>query len=302
MKVIYSKFLKVFLASIAFSLLFPTFPGKPLQSRPAQTLLFAYEGETILATVNDFSINRSEFDKLAENYKKKAKKTTLTKDESHRLLKNLILHRLILQQPSVQEMKNDEEFIARVQAFQNQLLISHFLEEKVGSKVTVTNEEMLKYYKANTEKFQSKEKVEARVILVKTKQDADKILEKLKNGEDFSQLAKEFSLDLPSASKGGDMGTVEKERVFPEIRKVLFSLNESEISPIVRTKYGFNIFIVDKILPAKPESFEAVKDKVKKSILIQKETIAFSEMEAELERNASIKIFDERLVDRGGTP
>ena len=137
---------------------------------------------------------------------------------------------------------------------------------------------------------------------MKTREDAEKILEKLKKGDDFSQLAKEFSLDLPSASKGGSMGLVEKERVYPEIKKVLFSLKEGEISPAVQTKYGFNIFIVDKVFPPQSESFESAKEKVKKAILMQKEAKAFSDMEVELERNASIKIFEDRLVDQGGTP
>ena len=296
MKIIDTKILTGLLAFIAVSL-FSLFMENPLQKLLSQTLVFASEGDIIVASVNNIPITRSEFDKLAENYKKKAKKTTLTKEESHRMVKNLILHQLILQQQSVQKMKNDEKIIAKVNAYRNQLLVSRFLSVKVGSKLTATDEEMLKYFKTNAEKFQSKEKVEARVMLLKTGEDAERILERLKKGENFSQLAKEFSLDLPSASKGGSMGLVEKERVYPEIRKVLFSLKEGEISPAVQTKYGFNIFIVDKVFQARPESFEVVKDKVKKEILMQKEARAFSEMEMELERNASIKIFEDQLVD-----
>ncbi len=296
MKIIDTKILTGLLAFIAVSL-FSLFMENPLQKLLSQTLVFASEGDIIVATVNNIPITRSEFDKLAENYKKKAKKTTLTKEESHRMVKNLILHQLILQQQSVQKMKNDEKIIAKVNAYRNQLLVSRFLSVKVGSKLTATDEEMLKYFKTNAEKFQSKEKVEARVMLLKTGEDAERILERLKKGENFSQLAKEFSLDLPSASKGGSMGLVEKERVYPEIRKVLFSLKEGEISPAVQTKFGFNIFIVDKVFQARPESFEVVKDKVKKEILMQKEARAFSEMEMELERNASIKIFEDQLVD-----
>lgn len=301
MKIIDGKFLTGLLAFMAVSL-FPPFVGKPLQPLKSQSFLFASEGDAIVAKVNGIPITRSEFGKLVKNYKKKAKKTTLTKEESHRLIKNLVLHQLILQQQSVQEMKSDEKIIAQVEAYRNQLLVSHFLNEKVGSKLNATDEEMLKYYEANMERFQSKEKVEARVILVKTREDAEKILERLKKGDDFSQLAKEFSLDLPSASKGGSMGLVEKERVFPEIKKVLFSLKEGEISPAVQTKYGFNIFTVDKVFQPQFESFESAKEKVKKAILMQKEAMAFSEMEVELEKNASIKIYEDRLVDQGGAP
>ena len=93
------------------------------------------------------------------------------------------------------------------------------------------------------------------------------------------------------------MGLVEKDRVFPEIRKVLFSLKEGEISPILQTKYGFNIFTVDKIFQPELESFDVSKEKIKKAILTQKQTMAFTEMEAELKKNASIEIFEDHLTD-----
>ena len=114
-------------------------------------------------------------------------------------------------------------------------------------------------------------------------------MEKIKNGGDFISLLKEYSIDLPSAADDGKI-EIEKGKFFPEIEKEVFSLKENEISRIIKTQYGYNIFKIEKIKPAEPKPFVMVKDEIKKQILKQKESQAFLEMAAKLEKEADIKI------------
>jgi parvulin-like peptidyl-prolyl isomerase len=77
-------------------------------------------------------------------------------------------------------------------------------------------------------------------ILVKTEQEAKTILERLNKGEKFANIAKQVSL-CPSEKRGGDLGTFGRGKMVKEFETVAFKLNKGEVSPIVKTKFGYHI-------------------------------------------------------------
>jgi parvulin-like peptidyl-prolyl isomerase len=85
--------------------------------------------------------------------------------------------------------------------------------------------------------------VKASHILVKTKSEAEKILDELKKGASFSKLAQQHS-ECPSKKKGGDLGWFGRGRMVPEFEKAAFSLKKGELSDIVKTQFGYHIIKV----------------------------------------------------------
>jgi len=77
-------------------------------------------------------------------------------------------------------------------------------------------------------------------ILVKTQQEANTALERLKKGEKFATIAKEISL-CPSKKKGGDLGTFGRGKMVKEFEEAAFALQKGQISPIIKTKFGYHI-------------------------------------------------------------
>ncbi|MCX7798438.1 MAG: peptidylprolyl isomerase [Melioribacter sp.] len=75
----------------------------------------------------------------------------------------------------------------------------------------------------------------------KTLEFANKILDSLKKGADFAELAKKFSDDPGSAAQGGDLGFVKRGVFYPEFEAVAFSLAPNQISGIVESPVGFHI-------------------------------------------------------------
>ncbi len=125
----------------------------------------------------------------------------------------------------------------------------------------------LKIMEVGTDKY--KDQVTARHILIKTVDDKGKefgkiekkealkkiegILERAKNGEDFAELAKEFTEDPGSKENGGEY-TFSYGKMVPEFEKAAFSLKEGEISDVVETSYGYHIIKLEKFIPSTEEA------------------------------------------------
>jgi foldase protein PrsA len=91
------------------------------------------------------------------------------------------------------------------------------------------------------DKYSSDEDVNA-----DSKQKAEEILEKIKAGGDFAEIAKQYSQDS-SASVGGDLGYFSKGKMVPEFEKVAFGLKKGETSDVVKTVYGYHIIRVTDV-------------------------------------------------------
>lgn len=75
---------------------------------------------------------------------------------------------------------------------------------------------------------------------MKTQKEAQVVLERLKQGEKFGKIAANVSL-CPSGKSGGDLGFFSRGKMVKEFEKAAFLLEKGEVSPIVKTKYGYHI-------------------------------------------------------------
>ena len=83
-------------------------------------------------------------------------------------------------------------------------------------------------------------KVKASHILVNKRSIADKLLDEIHNGSNFSDLAKKHSL-CPSGKRGGDLGFFTRGKMVPEFERAAFSLAKGEVSDVVKTEFGYHI-------------------------------------------------------------
>ncbi|NLK72584.1 MAG: hypothetical protein GX285_06165 [Clostridiales bacterium] len=146
------------------------------------------------------------------------------------------------------------------EAFVKEYIIGSYLYDikfydKVTSEVKNEEEAAIQYYNNHKDEFT---RVRASHILVKKKKEAQKIMDKIKSGEDFTALAKEYSID-GSAQNGGDLDYFPKGKMVKPFEDAAFALEIGEVSDIVETDYGFHIIkLTDKITDA----FEEIKDYV----------------------------------------
>jgi peptidyl-prolyl cis-trans isomerase C len=121
-------------------------------------------------------------------------------------------------------------------------------------------------YKANSKKYEQPEQVRASHILIRTaepdaKAKAEAILKELRNGADFSKLAKEKSQDPGSAAKGGDLGFFARGRMIKPFEDTAFGMAKAgDISEVIESPFGFHIIRLDEKKPAGLQPFAEVKD------------------------------------------
>lgn len=77
-------------------------------------------------------------------------------------------------------------------------------------------------------------------ILIKTESEANAVLERIKKGEKFANVARQVSL-CPSGKKGGDLGSFTRGKMVKEFENAAFVLRKGEISGIIKTKFGYHI-------------------------------------------------------------
>lgn len=150
------------------------------------------------------------------------------------------------------------------------------------SKFEASEEEAELYFEEKKQDFMQEHEVHARHILFnldenateevteKVKTRAQGILEKANDGEDFAELAKEYSQG-PSASTGGDLGFFGKGAMVKPFEEAVFTLKAGEVFPeLVRTKFGYHIIKADEVKEEIQKSFDDVKEEVITKIKTEK--------------------------------
>ncbi len=130
------------------------------------------------------------------------------------------------------------------------LIMEKLLEQAVYAKVTVTDDEVTVYFKANRSQFDRPAQVRARQIVVADEAEGQKILGLLRQGRPFAEVAGEYSLS-PDAEQGGDLGFFGRGEMPPEFDEIVFDLPAKRLSNLVKSEYGYHIFLVEEKRKAK---------------------------------------------------
>ena len=179
-----------------------------------------------------------------------------------------------------------------------QIMLSKLINQQVRSKIVVSDGELDDYFNKNKEKFTPEESYKLRQIFFKSpgsddiKRDivekkASDIIEKLEKGEDFSNLAQEYSED-PSKNFGGDLGYIQKKFMAKEFIDVLSDMEIGDFSMPFWTEKGLHIIKLEDKRDA--QTIEEVKETVKNQLYETKFMKSFKRWIKDLRNGAHIVI------------
>jgi parvulin-like peptidyl-prolyl isomerase len=200
------------------------------------------------------------------------------------------------------------------------LVAETYLRQEIIPKVHVEEKVAEKYYQENEDNFIHPEMYQLSHIFIATmdprhmgkadnpedqkkadrmvqglnadaKTTAQDILEQLKSGADYIELAKKYSEDKETREEGGALGQVSASSTIPEIATAMQTMKVGEISDLVKSSYGYHILKLNGKTPSKKTPYAEVKADIM-NLLLQQETEKIkNQMLKDLKKLAKIETF-----------
>ena len=240
--------------------------------------------DKVLAKVNGSEIRQSDVALAEEELGPSlAQMDPATKDEN--VLAFLIDMKIVAKAAEDKKIQDNDDFKKRLAFTRNRLLMDSLLASE--GKAATNDEAMKKVYEEASKQISGEQEVRARHILVETEDEAKGIVEELKKGADFAELAKKKSKD-PGASDGGDLGFFTKEQMVPEFSAAAFALEPGKISDPVKSQFGWHVIKVEEKRNRKPPDFDQVKGQIETYVTRK----AQAEYVGKLREAAKVERFD----------
>ena len=250
-------------------------------------------GQTV-AEVNGAVLTTADFKKEAENLPPYLRPMAETPDGKKELLDTMIIREIIMQQAQKDGIDKSQAVKDKLEELKKRVIVEAFLKKKLDEQANITDADLQKFYDQNKDKFKTGDQVRASHILVKTEKEAQDILGQIKNGGNFEELAKKYSIDSAKAM-GGDLGWFSKGSMIPEFEKVAFAMKEGEISNVVKTQFGYHIIKLTGKRPAGVRSFAEAKEQIKAKLLPEKQQEIFQKLKDDLKKTAKVSIKEDVL-------
>ncbi|WP_312857793.1 peptidylprolyl isomerase [Bacillus haikouensis] len=238
--------------------------------------VFGFSKEDVVAKVGSKSISKEDlYTTLVDQYGEAALDTLIAEkivelesEEEEITVKESEMDEEL---QTIQDSYGDEEAFNEALASSGASLDSvkeniktYLLTEKLlKDRISISDDQIKEYFEANKDSFAQAEQVEASHILVEDEETAEEVKDKLADGGDFAELAKEYSTDTSNAESGGELGFFAKGEMVAEFDEKAFAMKAGEISEPVKTEFGYHIINVTDKKAAKEAVLEDHKEEVK---------------------------------------
>ncbi len=167
--------------------------------------------------------------------------------------------------------------------------------EDVAKQIQPDEKALLQFYEDSKDQYIQPERRQAQHILLAVAKDssddevkrieeqASDIARQAREGKDFAELAKKFSVDSISSEHGGDLGFFEKGVMDPAFDEKVFAMEKGNISDPVKSRFGFHIIKLNDIKPQTGKSFEEVKEEISKQYALREASSRYGQMSEELQ-------------------
>lgn len=203
------------------------------------------------------------------------------------------------------EQKFDErlEFQREIEKLKRELLITKLVEQVLNDDVTVTDGEIQAYFAANQEEFRlTEDVVHVYHVLLGTRKEANDVSRRLKAGKSFAAVFSDVSLDSSNNTDDWDLGYFSKDKIAPEISKVVFKLRKGATSLPIKSAFGYHVVqLVDKKKKGEVKNFELVKEEIRLKIQARKKQDKYQrfllQMKSKHPYETNFRLLDSSVLD-----
>ena len=175
------------------------------------------------------------------------------------------------------------------------------MQAKVRSRVKVSDDDLKNYYQTHPQEFGGELELHVRHVFLplpehasksdeaRVRADAERVVQRLKTGEDFAAVAKQVSKG-PSAGDGGDLGWLRRGTIQKSLEDAAFDLKDGQISGIVHAGPGLHVLKVEGRRVGGARSFEDAKEEIRNRLLDEQVTATRQQLLDELRRGAVVEV------------
>jgi len=182
----------------------------------------------------------------------------------------------------------------------SELLVAKLVNREVRGTIVISPEEMQQYYHDHPNDFSQPERVKLRQIFfaapaanaeehANKRAKAQSILEQIRNGAEFDQMARRYS-DGTESKEGGLLGWFSPGSLMPQLDRVAFTLQNGQISDLIESPLGWHLLKLEDREGHRQQPFEQVKEAVHARLQEQHTQERYEEWFGELRRNAYVDI------------
>ncbi|MBI4461748.1 MAG: peptidylprolyl isomerase [Acidobacteria bacterium] len=187
-----------------------------------------------------------------------------------------------------------EDFKSRIRS---NILTNQVIQRMVTGRVFINRDEVEGYYETHKEEMQRPETYRLREILVGTERRTDEeararvleVLDKIRRGEKFEELAPQYS-DAPTAAGGGELGEFELGQLAPDFQEAVSQLRVDAVSDALLTRHGYLLLQLAEHTPAGVPPLEKVENEIRERLYMQKVQPTLRELLGELRENAYVEV------------
>jgi len=214
-------------------------------------------------------------------------------DDQERVFVDRWVHRELLYQEAQRlHLEHSEDLQEELSRIRKELLINKLLERTYNEKIRMSEEEIRSYYDQNVSDFKVNEaQVRIQHMLLETRSDANLAYQEINAGKSFESVAKSRSTDA-FASQGGEMGYIKKNDVIPEIERYAFRLQEDQVSPVVRSSFGYHIIkVLDRRSAGETRPLSEVRPEIMQRLRVIKEGQVYYDLLYQLQNQNKYYVF-----------
>lgn len=252
-------------------------------------------GGEVLATVGNYKITRTILDNIINTIPEENRVPFLTPDGRKKILEEVVSFELFAQAARAAGLDKDPAIQTRLKYVQTEYLARELFRRKLQAAAQVTEAELKDYFKQNAAQFKPPEEIKASHILVRTQAEAEKLLEQLKGGTDFRELAAKNSID-PAAEKGGRLLMQNGSEWLPRgtfeasFETELFKVPKGEIGGPIKSQFGWHVlWVEDRRTPPAPP-FVQVRGMIRARLQDEKNGKLHKTMTEELKKQIPVVV------------
>lgn len=182
-----------------------------------------------------------------------------------------------------------EQYGVTIESFREDIRLNILAREIAMEQVDFTEEDYRAFFEENRHLYEEQEEVEARHILVETETEAEEVIRLLGEGEDFVDLAAEYSTDQSNKDDGGYLGSFGRGRMVAPFEEAAFTLEIGEYSEPIETEFGYHIIEVLDRTEKEEVKYEDVSDQVMEALVDEQVSVVLNELVPELYEQADIE-------------